>query len=62
MNLYAAIMRLNATIDRAVVIKASNLTEALRKVDTMRGSLIAIAPLVSDQSYLEAIEDGRKAS
>jgi hypothetical protein len=62
MNLYAVIMRLSATQDRAIVIKAPSITEALRKVDTMRGDFITIAPLVSSEAYLEAIENGRKAS
>lgn len=57
MKLYAAILRLSATQDRAVIIKAANLSDALKKVDTMRGSLMYIALVVSEKVYLEAIEN-----
>lgn len=57
MTLYAAILRLSPTQDRAVLIKADTLTKALVKVDTMRGVLISIAPVVSNEAYLRAVED-----
>lgn len=60
MKLYAAILRLSATQDRAVIIKAANLSDALKKVDTMRGSLMYIALVVSEKAYLEAIENVQK--
>jgi hypothetical protein len=59
-KLYAAILRLSVTQDRAVIIKAANLSRALTKIDSMRGQLICLAPVVSDKAYLEAIENGRR--
>lgn len=58
MKLFAAILRLSATQDRAVIIKAGTITEALQKADSMRGKLINLAPLVSNEAYLEAIQNG----